>query len=102
MLAPRLFVRHPQAFAPPDPHDAAVAHLPAPCLQQGVNPAIAVAPVAARQADDAARQGCFIVSRLRFMADRVPGNAQRFANAPLGMAAGRLDMGHRQAPSRRA
>ena len=97
-----LLVRHPQAFAPPDAHHPAMADRPALCLQQGVNPAIAVAPVPTRQPDDAARQGCFIVSRLRLVAHRVPGNAQRLTDAPLGVAAGRLDMGHRLAPSRRA
>jgi hypothetical protein len=41
----------------------------------------------------------FFVTRLWLVTNRVPGNAQRITDTPLKVAAGRLDMGHRLAPS---
>lgn len=81
-----LLLRDPEPLAPPDTHDPAMADRPALRLQQGMHPAVAIPPVLAGKAQDIGCQGRLVFTRLGNIPDSIAGNAQRLADAPLGVA----------------
>ena len=78
-----LLLGHFKALTPPDAHHPAMADLPALRSEQSMDPAVTVPPILARKPQDICCQGFLILTRLRDVAYRVTGNAQRLADAPL-------------------
>ncbi len=76
-----------------------MADLPAFGSKQGIDPAVAVPPVLARETQHVAGQGIFILTWLGDITYGIAGNAQRLADAPRGVAE-RLHAGYRLAPAR--
>ena len=78
-----LLGRHFESFAAPDSHHPAMTNRPAVSLKQCMHAAITVTTVLRCNTQYVCGQCRLIRSGLRGIANRVPGNAQRFADMPL-------------------